>query len=289
MFQFIPVHQDNTYALRVSGKITHEDYENLLPQLEELITENEKISLLVEFDNFKGADFAAVKDDFNFSRKHNNDFEKLAIVGDKKWLKWMTFLSSPFIKGGIKYFERSDLQMAWDWLREKELSEEQLAEVPINPYKKIMVGIDFTPHSKYAARRAIELSNYSNAELMLVNVIDENSLYDVYYGPVGMGIGLAVAAQDAIKGIDEKIDAYIEKSKQEMQSLISDLGLEQNQGLVITGQPNTTLNSYAEAQEVDVIVMGSQSKRGMEAIMNSSTRYLLGHSRCEVLSVPLVG
>ncbi|MGK0271829.1 MAG: nucleotide-binding universal stress UspA family protein [Cocleimonas sp.] len=287
MFQFIPVHEENTYAMRVSGKITHEDYQKLLPELEGLIEENKKISLLIEFDDFKGADFAAMKDDFNFGRKHNNDFEKLAVVGDKKWLKWMTFLTSPFIKGGLKYFERPALQDAWDWLREKEPSIDELADAPIDPYKKIMVGVDFSPFSKHAAKRAIELSNQADVELVLVNVVNENVLYDVYSGPIGLGLSLGALSQDTINILDTSIASYVNKSEDQMKELITELGLNQTQGVVLTGRPSTTLNSYAEAQNIDLIVMGTQSRRGMEAIMDSSTRYLLGHSRCEVLSVPL--
>ncbi len=288
MFQFIPVHEENTYAVRVSGRLDHEDYQKFLPELEELLEENEKISLLIEFDDFHGADLSAIKDDFNFGRKHNDDFEKLAVVGDKKWLKWMTLLSRPFVKAEIKYFERPDLQSAWDWIREKELSKDQLADVPISPYKKIMVGVDFSPYSKHATRRAIELSNQSNADLVLVNVVNENALYDIYYGPIGMGLSLAALSQEMINGIETSIDSIINKSKKEMKALITELGLNQSQGVVITGRPSTTLNSYAEAQNVDLIVMGTQGKSGMEAVMDSSTRYLLSYSRCEVLSVPLV-
>jgi len=288
MFQFIPVHEDNTYAVRVSGKLDHEDYQKFLPELEELLEENEKISLLIEFDDFHGADLTAIKDDFNFGRKHNEDFEKLAVVGDKKWLKWMTLFSKPFLKAEIKYFERPDLQSAWDWLREKELSKDELADAAINPYKKIMVGVDYSPYSKHATKRAIELSKQSSSELVLVNVVNENVLYDLYYGPIGMGLSLTALSQEMINGIEVSIDSMINKSKEEMKAFITDLGLNQSQGVVVTGRPSTTLNSYAEAQNIDLIVMGTQSKRGMEAIMDSSTRYLLSYSRCEVLSVPLV-
>jgi len=288
MFQFIPVHEDNTYAVRVSGKLDHEDYQKFLPELEELLEENEKISLLIEFDDFHGADLTAIKDDFNFGRKHNEDFEKLAVVGDKKWLKWMILFSKPFLKAEIKYFERPDLQSAWDWLREKELSKDELADAAINPYKKIMVGVDYSPYSKHATKRAIELSKQSSSELVLVNVVNENVLYDLYYGPIGMGLSLTALSQEMINGIEVSIDSMINKSKEEMKAFITDLGLNQSQGVVVTGRPSTTLNSYAEAQNIDLIVMGTQSKRGMEAIMDSSTRYLLSYSRCEVLSVPLV-
>ena len=49
MFQFIPVHEGNVYAVRVSGKLSHEDYQNFLPDLEDLIKPDEKISLLIEY------------------------------------------------------------------------------------------------------------------------------------------------------------------------------------------------------------------------------------------------
>lgn len=198
------------------------------------------------------------------------------------------FTIKTFVKAEIKYFERPDLQSAWDWLREKELSEDELADAAINPYKKIMVGVDYSPHSKHAAKRAIELSKQSNAELILLNVVDENILYDLYYGPMSMGLSLAALSEEMIDGIDTSIDSMINKSKDQMKTLITELGLNQSQGVVVTGRPSTTLNSFAEAQNCDLIVMGTQSKRGMEAIMNSSTRYLLSYSRCEVLSVPLV-
>jgi len=254
-----------------------------LPQLEELILENQKISLLIEFDDFKGLDFEAVKDDLLFSRQHNKDFEKVAIVGDKKWLKWMTLVSNPFLKGEIKYFEKSNFHMAWDWLRIPELTHDDLAEAPIDRYKKIMVGIDFSPYSKHAAKRALQLSEQTSAEIVLVNVIDESSLYEIYYGPVTMGLFTGLS-QDFMT----KVDEYISQSKEQMDLLLNELGLEKNQGVVLTGRPSTTLNSYAEAQKVDLIIMGSKSKRGMEAIMNSSTRYLLSNSRSEILAVPLI-
>lgn len=287
MFQFIPVHEDNIYAVRVSGKLHHEDYQSFLPELEKLI-DGEDIALLIELDDFHGADLTALKDDFNFGVKHADSFEKLAIVGDKKWQKWMTLLSSPFMKGEIKFFNREDLQNAWDWLRIKKHTNDELADRPVKPYQKIIVGVDFSPHAEHAARRAIELSKQFNAELKLVNVVDEAALYDLYYDPLAMGFSMTEFSQAGMEGADQLIDSLINKAKKQMASIIKELGLEESQGVVIAGRPNTTLNSYAEAQNVDLIVMGTNGRRGMDAILGSSTRYIQGHARCEVLSVPLV-
>lgn len=288
MFQFIPVHEENTYAVRVSGKLTHEDYLDFLPQLESLIKPGEKISLLIELDDFHGADLSAIKDDLNFGISHNKSFEKVAIVGDKKWQKWMTLLASPFISGEIKYYNRVALQEAWDWLRIHKYTDDELAEMPIVPYKKIMACLDFSPHSIHATRRAIDIADKYNAQLLLVNVFDESALYDLYYEPVGIGFSMTEFSQAGIEDVKNLIDSLIDKSKKQMESILNELDLKQDQSIILTGRPNSTLNSYAEAQEVDLIIMGTQGRRGMDAVLGSVTRYVQTHARCEVLSVPLV-
>ena len=249
---------------------------------------DQRIALLIELDDFHGADLAAIKDDFTFGLKHADSFEKVAIVGEKKWQKWMTLFSSPILKSDVKYFDRKALQDAWNWLRIKKYSDSALADMPVRPYQKIMVGVDFSPHSKHAAKRAIELSNQYGAQLELVNVVNEAALYDLYYDPVGMGFTMTEFSQAGMEGISKMIESLIDKSRDQMNVLIADLGLEQNQGVVITGRPQTTLNSYAEAQDVDLIVMGTHGRRGIDAVLGSATRYIQSHARCEVLAVPLV-
>jgi len=288
MFQFIPVHEDNVYAVRVSGKLSHEDYQNFLPDLEGLIKSDEKISLLIELDDFHGVDISAIKDDFNFSAKYSDAFEKVAIVGEKKWHHWMTLLSTPFLNGTVKYFNRVDLQDAWDWLRIKRYSDDELADMRIEAYEKVMACVDYSPHSRRAVRRAMKIAKESNAKLVLVNVVDESALYDLYYDPAGMGFTVTEFSQAGVEGSMTLVESLIDKSNTQMKALLLELGLSQEQGIVLTGRPNSTLNSYAEAQDIDLIVMGTHGRRGIDRVLGSSTRYIQSHARCEVLSVPLV-
>lgn len=288
MFQFIPVHEDNVYAVRVSGKLSHEDYQNFLPDLEDLIKTDEKIALLIELDDFHGVDISALKDDLKFSTKYNDAFEKVAIVGEKKWHHWMTLLSTPFFKGTVKYFNRIDLQDAWDWLRIKKYSDDELADRRIDDYQKVMVCVDYSPHSKRAVRRAMKIAEESKAKLVLVNVVDESALYDLYYDPAGMGFTVTEFSQAGVEGSMTLVESLIDKSNTQMKTLLEDLNLSPEQGVVLTGRPNSTLNSYAEAQDIDLIVMGTHGRRGIDRVLGSSTRYVQSHARCEVLSVPLV-
>ncbi len=287
MFQFIPVHENTILAVRISGAIEHEDYQQFVLKLEEFINPDEKMSLLLEFDNFIGSNLATIKNDFNIGLKYGNVFTKIAIVGQKKWQKWMGFVSSPFIKGNVKYFDRIDFQSAWDWLREKELSDVELAEKEISPYSKIMVGIDFSPHSLHAARRAVELAKSFGAKLQLVHIVNEAELSDLYYEPYGISFGSPGFPVVSMEDIQTANKSVIDSSNKQMSALTEELGLDNNQGIVLEGRPKTTLISYSEAQDVDLIVMGTHGLHGIDRILGSSTRYVQNHARCEVLSIPL--
>ena len=119
MLQFLPVFDGNTIAIRASGKLTHEDYQEFLPKLEAQIEKLGKVTILLELDDFSGWDLDAMKDDFNFAISHINQIERFAVVGDKDWERWMIAMVKPFIPSSMAhYFNRENLQEAWDWLRE---------------------------------------------------------------------------------------------------------------------------------------------------------------------------
>jgi SpoIIAA-like len=118
MFQQLEESSGRIVGYRVSGKLTDEDYEILVPQLEKVIERWVTIRLLLEFDDFHGWDIEAAWDDFKFGMKHNNDIERLALVGDRKWEEWMAKLAKPFMNAEVRYYDRSELDSAWYWLRE---------------------------------------------------------------------------------------------------------------------------------------------------------------------------
>lgn len=40
------------------------------------------------------------------------------MVGDQKWEEWMARLCKPFTQATVKYFDASEEEAAWAWLRE---------------------------------------------------------------------------------------------------------------------------------------------------------------------------
>src|SRR4051812_25682046 len=93
---------ENVLEIQASGKLTHADYQELVPKLEDMIQHEGKVRVLFDMENCRGWKLAAAWDDFKFGLKHGSDVERCAVVGRKKWQEWMTKLSRPFFK--VKYF-----------------------------------------------------------------------------------------------------------------------------------------------------------------------------------------
>ena len=91
-----------------------------MPLIESILTAEGKVRLFVQFEEFQGWDMHAAWDDFKFALKHYSDFERIVMVGDRRWEKWMTSVCKPFTKAEVRYFDRADVDAAWTWLREPE-------------------------------------------------------------------------------------------------------------------------------------------------------------------------
>ena len=60
-----------------------------------------KARLFVQLKEFHGWDLHAVWDNTKFAFKHYSDFDRIAMVGDRQWEKWMARVSKPFAKAKV--------------------------------------------------------------------------------------------------------------------------------------------------------------------------------------------
>jgi demethylmenaquinone methyltransferase/2-methoxy-6-polyprenyl-1,4-benzoquinol methylase len=104
---------------RVSGKLTHEDYQHFVPEFGRLVKQHGKISVLFEMVDFRGWKAAALWDDVKFDLKHFAGIERLAMVGEKKWQEGMSKFCRPFTTARIRYFSRAAVSEARAWLADE--------------------------------------------------------------------------------------------------------------------------------------------------------------------------
>ena len=102
--------------VHVSDQLTDQDYRHFVPRFERAVARHGKIRVLFEMSQFHGWDIRALWDDIQFDLKHFSDIERLAMVGEKKWQKWMAAFCKPFTTATIRYFDHDEIDAARSWL-----------------------------------------------------------------------------------------------------------------------------------------------------------------------------
>jgi hypothetical protein len=102
--------------IKLSGKLTTEDYQHFLPQVERLIKEHGKLRMLVRLLDFHGWTLGALWQDIKFDAKHLSDIERLALVGDSKWEAGMAAFCKPFTTATVRYFDATKADEASVWV-----------------------------------------------------------------------------------------------------------------------------------------------------------------------------
>ena len=269
MIQQIPAQEDNIVAFRLSGKLSHADYQALLPRLEELIKAHGRISVLLELVDFRGWDLDAARDEFHFGMQHQDDFERIAIVGRGALQHWIALMAKPFTSADVQFFKQDQLGEAWDWLREP-LQQAALDQAPPPPYQRILVGVDFSAHSVRAVRRALDLAHRYGGRVNLVHAVENFVYYEQDYGPV-TALDLDLELTESAKG--------------RMQQLIGELDGGDLPSNVLFGSPKGLVLSQAEALHTDLIVVGTHGHHGIARLLGSTANAISHNARCDVLTV----
>ena len=105
-------------GFKLSGKLHDEDYKHFVPLVDAAIAEEGKVRLLAQFHDFHGWDMHALWDDIKFSTVECTHIERIALVGEKAWEKYMAMVCKPFTMAKIEYFDAADIEKAKSWLAE---------------------------------------------------------------------------------------------------------------------------------------------------------------------------
>ena len=109
-------------VVKLSGKLTKEDYEEFVPEVERLIHKHGKVRMIVQMHDFHGWSLGALWQDIKFDLKHFSDVERLAMVGDSKWEAGMAAFCKPFTTAKVRYFDEAKAAEAFHWINEAALT-----------------------------------------------------------------------------------------------------------------------------------------------------------------------
>ena len=98
------------------GKITRDDYRKLLEPMEEMFASDEKVSVLVQLEDYDGMECGAMWDDLKFGFKHAKNMRRMAVVTDRKWMETLTKVMNPLFSAKIRPFPTEEESEAWEWV-----------------------------------------------------------------------------------------------------------------------------------------------------------------------------
>ena len=147
-------------------------------------------------------------------------------------------------------------------------------------YQKILLPTDGSKYAEKAAKHAIWIAGHSGAELIALNVIDTSSL-----------VGLP--AEDLTVRVSEILKEEGQKSLDSISKLIEELKKEQGyeKGVNLTkrseeGSPADIILKTVEDEDIDLIVMGTSGKHGLDRfLLGSVTEKVVRSSKVPVLAV----
>ena len=120
MIEIINDLPENVIGFRATGKVTKEDYENILmPAVDVQSKKFDKINFLLWLDtDVSNYTFGAWVDDALVGLKHLTHWHKVAIVSHSDTVKKITNIFGHLVPGIYKGFQTSELEIAKTWVAE---------------------------------------------------------------------------------------------------------------------------------------------------------------------------
>jgi hypothetical protein len=135
---------DHILAIRLSGKLTGEDYDRVARELSTRLKRHEHMGLYAEAQDWRGMNAAALARDLRFAFARVGEFQRFpraAVVTDKPWLRTVANVGDAALpRMEIRTYEPSEKERALTWV----------AELPDEPRKPALRVIRTTREDTYA-------------------------------------------------------------------------------------------------------------------------------------------
>lgn len=104
---------DRLVAVAVFGEFTLADFKEFEEQLSYKIQFSGPIDLLFDCREMVRFTVDVAWEEIKFSRRHEHDFRRIAVVTDDQWITWSAWLAQIFVDARVQVFSGSNAARAW--------------------------------------------------------------------------------------------------------------------------------------------------------------------------------
>ena len=138
-------------------------------------------------------------------------------------------------------------------------------------YSHILLAVDFSTNSEAVIERALAMSEAFSASISLVHVVE--------FVQVDLSNELVLPQEVEL---DQEMTALAEKR---LNDIANRHGLENSERIVCHGSTRKEILHVAEERNVDLIVIGSHGRHGIQLLLGSTANAVLHGAPCDVLAV----
>lgn len=138
-------------------------------------------------------------------------------------------------------------------------------------YRHVLFATDFSPDGEVAGRKAAEIAALAGARLSLLHVVEYSAMQYAGEIPIPENIDLDQRRVDLARG--------------QIAELAQRLGVAKAPTFVELGAPKHEIVRIAKELGVDLIVVGSHGRHGLQLLLGSTANGVLHLATCDVLAV----
>lgn len=144
----------------------------------------------------------------------------------------------------------------------------------MSAYKKVLVAIDLDENSGDLISKALTIA----ADPAAVHVVYVHQRMESLYA----GSGPISSELASVREIDDKLQASL---RERLHGWAESLDVPAEQVQMLAGKPSHVLREFAESNNVDLIVIGARSQKGLQRLLGSTANSVVQKATCDVLAV----
>ena len=140
----------------------------------------------------------------------------------------------------------------------------------MSAYSKILVAIDLSEEAGNIIQKGLDIAGGDHSKVTVLHVIE----------PLGYAYGGDIPMD--LSDVQEKIYKH---AGEQLKEIGAKLNFNVNDLKIAIGKPHSEIRSYAKENKVDLIVLGTHGKQGLQLLLGSTSNSVLHKANCDILAV----